>query len=537
MHEARIADQDGPWDRILDHSALPLLILSVLQIALWLPSYLTWPWWADHDVFATMAHGWDSGLLPYRDLVSNNFPGTIYLFWGLGKIFGWGSVRSLYVADASLLFVLIGMILVWSQVRLGRFLPGTIAVLALTSGWYFDLDFTQTAQRDWHATALVVLGLLAVQIWPGRVGWWLSALSLAAGLLIRPQVVLIAPAMLLAVTERKRLSGESFRSIFVSGLSWSTAVGFFAILGFLPLIFSGVLGDFVNSLRAVALGSSYNKKSIGTMAFLIVRQVTTLRSLAVIVGVSMLSFPVGRSLVRSSAVVWLIAMIGTFLYEPLSPGKQAYLAFPGRILWAITLAVLVELILESEFLPKQKFLTVVVLFGLTATTQPYYCQPKAALECLVALRQGRELREAPAGYYHSQRIDQFRPPWEDYRDLLSYLRNQTAPETRVANLLSGVALTGPTGRLPALPAESATWLSIVKPDDEMRFVRVLESSPNSVVVWSPNATARPGSTFKKLEEVVRRLYVPEARFGLIEVWRRRTPDAPGLKTSSTDPRP
>src|SRR5579883_1231760 len=64
--------------------------LCVLQLATWIPHFLTWPWIADHDVFATLALAWDSGVLPYRDLAGNNFPGTIYLFWVLGKLFGWG---------------------------------------------------------------------------------------------------------------------------------------------------------------------------------------------------------------------------------------------------------------------------------------------------------------------------------------------------------------------------------------------------------------------------------------------------------------
>src|SRR5699024_5611566 len=69
---------------------LALVGLCLFQLGTWIPHYLTWPYWADHDVFATIAQGWDDGLLPYRTLRCNNFPGTIYLFWILGKTFGWG---------------------------------------------------------------------------------------------------------------------------------------------------------------------------------------------------------------------------------------------------------------------------------------------------------------------------------------------------------------------------------------------------------------------------------------------------------------
>src|SRR5438874_2710750 len=70
--------------------AVALGLLALAQLGTWIPHYLTWPWFADHDVFATAARAWDAGLKPYRDLQGNNFPGTTYLFWALGKAFGWG---------------------------------------------------------------------------------------------------------------------------------------------------------------------------------------------------------------------------------------------------------------------------------------------------------------------------------------------------------------------------------------------------------------------------------------------------------------
>ena len=88
----------------------PLTVLlagvCLYELALWLPSYLTWPFWADHDVFATLAYNWECGVLPYRDLPGTNFPGTIYLFWALGKVFGWGKTLPLFALDAGLLLAL-----------------------------------------------------------------------------------------------------------------------------------------------------------------------------------------------------------------------------------------------------------------------------------------------------------------------------------------------------------------------------------------------------------------------------------------------
>ena len=54
-------------------AAVALLIVGFL--ATWIPHYLTWPWWPDHDTNAAMALGWEAGVLPYRDVRAFAFPG------------------------------------------------------------------------------------------------------------------------------------------------------------------------------------------------------------------------------------------------------------------------------------------------------------------------------------------------------------------------------------------------------------------------------------------------------------------------------
>ena len=98
--------EDRPSYLLRKPVPLALAVLCAVRLMTWAPHYLTWPWWADHDVFATMAQAWEAGLLPYRDLRGNNFPGTIYLFWVLGKLFGWGRTWSFYAADVALLVLL-----------------------------------------------------------------------------------------------------------------------------------------------------------------------------------------------------------------------------------------------------------------------------------------------------------------------------------------------------------------------------------------------------------------------------------------------
>jgi hypothetical protein len=123
-----------------------LIVLAAAEYTVWLPGYLTWPWWADHDVFATMALGWDAGLRPYRDLLGNNFPGTIYLFWIVGKLCGWGN-RSAYNAFDALLLGGLGVaILAWSRRRFGTWLLGAVTVLSVTT--YYPSSISARSPRE-----------------------------------------------------------------------------------------------------------------------------------------------------------------------------------------------------------------------------------------------------------------------------------------------------------------------------------------------------------------------------------------------------
>ena len=107
------------------------------------------------------------------------------------------------------------------------------------------------------------------------------------------------------------------------------------------------------------------------------------------------------------------------------------------------------------------------------------------------------------------------------------MRTSTRPETRIANVLKhDPAVTAPAARLPVFPSESLAWVRMVKPDDEESFVRALERATDSVVVWAPSE-ADNGETpsIPLLFVVIRRLYEPAAKFGLIEVWRRKAPSS------------
>ncbi len=173
---------------------------AVAQWACWVPHYLTWPWSPDLDVFATMARGWDAGFRPYRDLRGNNFPGTIYAHWIVGKLAGWGRTAPFLALDGALVLGL-GLSLVgWSRRRFGKALPGAVGFLTFL-GYYLALDYTQTAQRDWQGPLAATLAVLVLEARVGTAGHLGSALLFAAALATRPQTILFLPAAVSALVE------------------------------------------------------------------------------------------------------------------------------------------------------------------------------------------------------------------------------------------------------------------------------------------------------------------------------------------------
>jgi len=513
-----------PWDRLLRALCVVIGLLCVAQICVWLPFYLALPWYSDHDVFATMAQSWDAGIMPYRDLLGNNFPGTIYLFWCIGKIFGWGNVPALYIVDSSLL-VLLGIALVfWSRARFQRLLPGFIGFLMILS-YYLSLDFSQTAQRDWHAPLLAVIGMLTAQCFRGKVWGVLPAvIGVSLGLLIRPQVVFLFPALLALVVEVSQRSGDPWKRSVLAVVGWFLLVVVLTLVGFLPLLRAGIFGDFLRGLRLVAYGGSYGDTTPGTFAGYLITELCNFRILSLLIAIPMVAVAAPAAGVRATVVVWLVALLGVLLYAPVGPVVRPYQYHPLWLVWSINIAVLTGLILGSTIPIRWQFLSILLVLGMGATARPRYCRPGPLRDVLAALRDGHEPTQEPKAHQHPYGTSYILPPWKDYCALLGYLRHKTSPNTRVASLVEGVAITGPAARLSALPAESATWLYVVAPNDEDKFVKALENANDSVVIWDPNTEG--GGTllkrrYKKLNDTVNQLYAPEARFGAIELWRRR----------------
>jgi hypothetical protein len=520
----------SPGDRLAERLlAGPLTVLvgcvCLMQLVTWVPHYLTWPLWADHDAFASLARGWEAGLLPYRDLYCNQFPGAIYLFWILGRVAGWGGSASIYAFDAGAVIVLgLGM-LAWSRRLGGTILPGLIGYLCFLS-YYLTLDYSLAAQRDWHAPFFAVMGLLILQTYPGRVvAPSTSAAMTAMAILIRPHAILFLPAMALQLVGEMREGSGSRRPAV-----WASAFLATTLLGFAPLLVSGIMPDF---LAGVARNNNtWTQGGGGGRAVAILAGLFGQFDTFAYLVVPMAIFLVPRSdrRQRLAAAVWVSAFLLVLLYRPIHPRNHDYLKIPLAVVFAVNVGVLTQWLLSARRVPASfRLLSVLLLLGLGCRTRPEFCKLRPSLWAAADTMRGKapESSQMPPGYRHGTVLTSAFYAWSDYRATLDYLQNLPSKDTRVANALKGdPAVVGILGRLSAFPTEGISWLWMANPGHEDRFAKALEGEPDSVVVWSPGETG-PDPAFKieLIESAIRRLYEPEARFGSIEVWRRKSPES------------
>ena len=175
------------------------------------------------------------------------------------------------------------------------------------------------------------------------------------------------------------------------------------------------------------------------------------------------------------------------VYKPISPVPWPYLTHPYVIVLSVNVAILIHLLLEAPIARPSLRFCVVLLAMLAAgvVARPRYCGVGESRRAIAALWSGIMPVEPPPGYIEpgsDPGVASY--PWRDYRAVLTYLRDETSPRTRIANVLrDGPALTGPAARLPVFPAESIAWLA-VRPADGSDFLAALEGAgDDTLVVW------------------------------------------------------
>ena len=522
--------------------------VSTFCLLTWLPHYMYWPWCRDTDTFALMAQEWDSGVLPYRDIRALNFPGHIYLHWILGKLFGWGHTGLFYALDATaLVFLLASAVIMWSRAAvLGALTaPGTAAYLIPAFlGYYLDVSFEIVAQRDWHASLCVILGLLVLEASPGRRARWISALLAAIALTIRPHAVLFLPAILVAVMSgdvatRAALPADiariTPRRTIPPALEWIGAFGVFVAVSFAPLLHFGLLDDLVLGQGILRRGEH------STDATLARSGVDRLGGIAVVpktwalgIGLLLLSVVSRDRDLKVMARTWLLALAGALVYRPIHPLDHGYLRTPlalvGAVAWAIPIAWVVRAATtarhtRSTLLPGVLGILLIVYESIPMQV-PQNCDLRVSIDSIRAAATGG-WPKLPPGAWTGYGPTRSKYNWDAYCRLLKYVREKTDTKTVVANILKNPpfpSVNGATGRRSPFRVESGVpWMWIVAEDLDESFARELEQLVcDSIVVWSPQEIhERPGLPLRQLTSVVMDRYAPEARFGRFEVWRRQ----------------
>jgi hypothetical protein len=527
---------DRAWDGGL---AMVVSLVCVGFLIGWVPHYLTWPWSADEDTYATLALSWDRGILPYRDIISFNFPGHTYLFWVLGKLFGWGRTIPFYAFDASCV-VLLGVILVaWSRRQLDGALPGLVGYLAFL-GYYLSLTYENTGERDWHTAFAVCSGLLIAQAWPGRWSSIASALTTAIALSIRPHVVLFLPALASAVAGPGPSSGLTPYGKARIVLEWFVWLGVFLAMVFAPVVAAGITGDLIRGVRLAAYGGPY---SYVTPVGAIKRFLDQLRDWRtdVPLAATLLLATCSAGRLGHMARSWSLAWLGVLVYRPLHPVDHGYLMHPLVLVSSITWALSVSWLVSLHWLlrPVRIFAVALLAYELVPV-HPWMCSLGSSARAVPALIRGEMPDVPPLGCLQTFALGG-PARWESYRGVLGYLRHATSPHTFVANVLNRFpweSLNGPAGRLSPFRFDGGLpWLSWVRIDLDPEFARDLLNSTDAVVVWEPRQVeVDPAMRLERVIAVIREHFEPEARFGKVEVWRRK-PVSSAPARDESDPMP
>ncbi len=517
-----------------------VILLILVLTASWLPHYLNWPLWPDSHAYASLAIGWDQGIEPYRDVATFNFPGQIYLFWLLGKTFGWGHTWPFYSADAALIGTVGILMIVWSRRVFGERLSGMIGFLALAVA-LMDLDISQAGQRDWHSTAFVIISLLILQCGKSRFRIVWSAIFFAVGFVFRPHVVLFGPAIITALAlDQYDPVRKDLKPFIRACLLWGTVFALGMVAGFLPLIRNGLFGSFLEDLKIARHGGSYAGMTLRTAIILFLAKLVMREYLLLIVSTLTLAFRSGRESVRI-ALPWTVALIFALSYQSVHPISHDYLMLPMKTIYAVNLAILAALVRKSlggETLAAAGMSAVVVFLALNKW--PDECSPRAALLATKAYLSGTSDTEVPHGakrYFHPGEvdIDQRRSgyPWADYLATIEYLKAHTSQKTHVAGAFKRhpyPSLNGPTGRPSPWPGEGGTtFLLVLGLEKEEAFIRSLLDSPDdTVVVWVPGERAEADRVdFRQLDKTIQEHFAPEASFGIFQIYRRKPDSKPG----------
>lgn len=505
-----------------------LLITGLILFFIsWLPHYLFWPMWMDAEHFAISAQAWDAGIRPYRDLIDFNFPGPIYFYWLIGKVFGWGRPMMANLADVIVLMGFGSVVLCWSRRIFASWAPGLLSCF-LMARYYMSLDYARVMQRDWYVFVIGSMAVLTIQAWKNEGRWIVAGILLSAGLVIRPYAVLWGiPVGIALCLEPSDFNGQLRNRVLRLTLSGLVS----SILFWSPLFYFQLFDDFLGHLLQELLQSNYKPNEVESLHWIIwdqIKRATEFTSLLVLMlsGIKIQN----DKMMKSVWQVWCAAFLILLLYKPLCPVRHDYTQIPFSMTSCLVIGICSGLWIKAGKIDFSRFvLASLVWMHFYFPGWPQMADFQASAQAIQAFGKWDNLKQTPPGCRDAWRIvanQQYLYRWQDYLDLLDYIRNEVPEGVRVVNFLlfhPYPTVNAPTGRLSLWPCgEGILWLSWVHKSMEPDFAKALDSKEPAIVILSDE---RPGwpppNQFPAIEKTIRTEFELVTRRGAFQVWARR----------------
>ena len=202
--------------------AVPVLLgISALILLAVAVESLRWRYLHDAPLMIYAGFLIDQGAVPYRDFFDMNMPGTYFVMWTMGRLFGWTDLAS-RIFDLSLLAILSLATFGWMR-PFGRW-SAAFAAIAFPLQ-YLAMGDQVSLQREFIALVPLALALALACRGAGRlrpvVRGFLVGAFCAAALLIKPQLILLAlPVIVFLIQDaRGEASLPRMAAAVLAGLS------------------------------------------------------------------------------------------------------------------------------------------------------------------------------------------------------------------------------------------------------------------------------------------------------------------------------
>lgn len=504
-----------------------LCIIMALWFLLWAPHYLYWPWWMDLEHFSVSAHAWDQGIKPYRDLIDFNFPGSIYIMWMIGKLFGWDHPMAANFLDIMVCVVLSCLTIRWSKRVFDSSTAGLIGCF-LMARYYMSLDASRVMQRDWYVIALGIGMLMVTQITTLRYKYLFTGFTLAVAFVIRPYAILLLPPLIVSILLEnwgQRLKIEiALKQVVLSGLVSSMVL-------WSPLVFHGIADDFFQEIFRELMYGNYDPEGREAFHWTVYHQIAS----KVIFGAFCIVVPLLYLLRKDRCKLhlvlpWVVMFVSMVLYKPMCPVMHAYTEIPLEMVAGLMLGIFWGVFENYQGVSscfKVCLIASWTWFYLPGI--PEMLSVSSSREALVSMLSDTALEKSPPGWAVHLKDRNNIPRsyfWQDYQAALKFIREESSSEVRVVNFIRKQpfpTFNGPTGRLTLWPCgEGIQWLRWVHPELELEFANSLKSQVPAIVIWNDREEmSQVTIKYPLIDHLIRSEYEPVARFGQIDIWKRR----------------